>query len=223
MTSLVRRLLPPALLAAPAVALLSFVPVAGAVPASSQAGPSTGLPPAECTPLDLTDEAAVEEQGATADDVFAGRVRAEQAAGSGRRVGYVVVVEEAFLGDVTRGQRVLVTIDWPAGTDPSVRPARSYVFFTTDAGGLVVADHCDGTALLRGGLTPETAAQLQRFLTVEEPTEEPTDQPEPVALRDPADPVGDPPHLGRVVASGAAISLIGVLGLVLVGRLGRRR
>ncbi|UUW91401.1 hypothetical protein [Pimelobacter simplex] len=227
MTSPVRRLLPPALLVVPAT-LLALAPVApagaagaaGAVPAS--AGASSY--PAMCDALDLTDETEIDARALPADDVFAGTVRAVQpTAGDAQRVGYLVAVERPFRGDIDKDKQVLVTVDWPADATPTVEKSRAYLFFTNDRGGRVVADPCTGTALLPKGVTPRIAATLRRFLASVEPTAPPSPTPQPVAFSEPSDPAGNPPELGRVLASGGAIALIGVLGLVLVSRLGRRR
>ncbi|MFJ9313083.1 hypothetical protein ACIRN4_02745 [Pimelobacter simplex] len=224
MTSSARRLLPPALLAvlalAPAApAGATVAPVAVPEPATAPAAY-----PAMCDALDLTDEAEIDARALPADDVFAGTVRAVQpTAGDAKRIGYLVAVERPFRGDIDKDKQVLVTIDWPADVDPTVRKARAYLFFTNDRGGRVVADPCTGTALLPGGITPRVTATLRRFLASVEPTAPPSPTPQPVAFDDPGDPLGNPPELGRVLASGGAIALIGVLGLVLVSRLGRRR
>lgn len=226
MTSPARRLLPPALLA-----VLALAPAAPAGAAGAP-GPTVGVPapatapayPAMCDALDLADEAEIDARALPADDVFAGTVRAVQpTAGDAKRIGYLVAVERPFRGDIDKDKQVLVTIDWPADADPNVRKARAYLFFTNDRGGRVVADPCTGTALLPGGVTPRIAATLRRFLASVEPTAPPSPTPQPVAFDPPSDPAGNPPELGRVLASGGAIALIGVLGLVLVSRLGRRR
>lgn len=224
MTSPVRRLLAPALLAVPAtlLALAPLAPAGAAAPASGPAGMSSY--PAMCDALDLSDEAEIDARALPADDVFAGTVRAVQpTAGDAQRVGYLVAVDRPFRGDIDRDKQVLVTVDWPADATPTVAKARTYLFFTNDRGGRVVADACTGTALLPKGVTPRIAATLRRFLASVEPTAPPSPTPQPVAFSEPGDPVGDPPELGRVLASGGAIALIGVLGLVLVSRLGRRR
>ncbi|GAA3664563.1 hypothetical protein GCM10022237_25810 [Nocardioides ginsengisoli] len=223
MTPSLRRSLPPTALAA---ALLALAPV-GAAPAAQASPARVTSYPAMCAALDLTDEPEIDARALDADDVFAGKVRAAQpSAKDPRRVGYVVAVEESFRGDIAKGKRVLVTIAWPADVNPSVQPDRAYLFFVKQkTTGHVVADACTGSALLPSGLTPRLAASLRRFLASVEPTPPatPTPSAQPVSFHTPRDRAGDPPDLSRVLASGGAISLIGVLGLLLVTRAGRRR
>lgn len=210
------RLLRAALLAVPA----ALVALPGAAAGSADAA-SGGLP-ADCAPIDLADEAAVDQRAADSDDVFVGRVDAAAPVSGSGRVGYGVVVERAWLGDVAKGQQAAVTIDWPVGAQPGVAQGSSYLFFTEDTVDGIVADACGGAVLLPKGLTPRIAAMLKGYLASVEPPPAPEPTPEPVSFRQPADPLGDPPEIGRVLASGAAISLIGLLGLLLVSRLGRR-
>jgi hypothetical protein len=233
-TPSLRRSLPPTALAAALLALAPVAPAgaaqAGPVQASAvQTGPAATAAsyPAMCDALDLTDEPEIDARALDADDVFAGKVRAAQPAASNpKRIGYVVAVEESFRGNLAKGKRVLVTIDWPADVNPTVQPDRAYLFFVKQrTSGHVVADACTGSALLPSGLTPRLAASLRRFLVSVEPTApaSPTPSAQPVSFHAPSDRVGDPPDLSRVLASGGAISLIGVLGLLLVTRIGRRR
>lgn len=206
-----------ALLAVP----VALVALPGAAVGSAD-GASGGLP-ADCAPVDLANEAAVDQRAAASDDVFVGRVDAAAPVTGSGRVGYGVVVERAWLGDVAKGQQAAVTIDWPVGVQPGVTQGASYVFFTQDTVDGIVADACGGAVLLPKGLTPRIAAMLKGYLASVEPPPAPAPTPEPVSFHQPEDPLGDPPQIGRVLASGAAISLIGLLGLLLVSRLGRRR
>jgi hypothetical protein len=195
------RLLRAALLAVPA----TLVVLPGAA-----SGMEGGLP-AECAPVDLTDEIAVDQRAA-----------ASPTAGSGR-VAYGVTVRRTWRGDVAKGQQAAVTVDWPVGAQPGVQQGASYLFFTRDTVDGIVADACGGAVLLPKGLTPKIAATLKAYLASVEPPPVPEPPPAPVAFHQPDEPLGDPPQIGRVLASGGAISLIGLLGLLLVSRLGRRR
>ncbi len=210
------RLLRAALLAVP----VALVALPGAAVGSAE-GASGGLP-ADCAPIDITNEAAVDQRAAAADDVFVGRVDAAAPVTGSGRVGYGVTVERSWLGDVPKGQQAAVTIDWPVGAQPGVTQGASYLFFTKDTVDGIVADPCGGAVLLPKGLTPKVAAMLEQYLASVEPPPAPEPTPEPVSFHPPADPLGDPPQISRVLASGGAISLIGLLGLLLVSRLGRR-
>ncbi|WGX96413.1 hypothetical protein [Nocardioides sp. L-11A] len=194
----------------------------GAAGAARVVGAVGGLP-AECPPVDLTDEVAVDQRAAASNDVFVGRVDvATPTAGSGR-VSYVVAVQRTWRGDVAKDQPATVIVDWPVGAQPGVAQGSAYLFFTRDTAEGIVADACGGTVLLPGGLTPKIAATLKAYLASVEPPPAPEPQPVPVTFHQPDEPLGDPPQIGRVLASGGAISLIGLLGLLLVSRLGRRR
>ncbi|TNM42000.1 hypothetical protein FHP29_08535 [Nocardioides albidus] len=185
-------------------------------------GSAASALPADCAPVDLANEAAVDQRAAAADDVFVARVDAAGPMTAAGLVGYSVTVERAWLGDVAKGQQAAVTIDWPVGAQQGVAQGASYLFFTKDSPDGIIADACGGAVLLPKGLTPKLAGTLKKFLASVEPPPAPGPTPEPVSFRQPEDPLGDPPQIGRVVASGAAISLIGLLGLLLVSRLGRR-
>ncbi|GAA3550743.1 hypothetical protein [Nocardioides daeguensis] len=203
-------------------AALLAVPVALVALPGAAAGSSSGLP-ADCTPVDITNEAALDQRAAAADDVFVGRVEAAAPVTGSGRVGYGVSVQRVWLGDVAQGQQAAVTVDWPVGAQPGVAQGTSYLFFTDDTVDGMVADPCDGTVPLPKGLTPKLAAMLEQYLATVEPPPLPIPTPAPVTFHQPTDPLGEPPEIGRVLASGGAISLIGVLGLLLVSRLGRRR
>lgn len=212
-----------ALVAVP-LALLTVpgAPASGASAPSAPGGTAVRAMPADCAPVDISDEATVDQRAAASDEVFVGRVDAAAPVAGSTRVGYGVSVERVWLGDVAKGQQAAVTIEWPAGAAPGVRQGASYLFFTQDSPEGLVADSCGGTVLLPRGLTPKVASTLRKFLESVAPPPAATPTPEPVSFRAPDEPLGEPPQIGRVVASGAAISLIGLLGLLLVSRLGRR-
>lgn len=220
-----RRLLPAApvaALAASAAALL--LPLGGPAAAASAA---TGPIPPGCGGLDVTDSAAVAANAEGTADVFLGRVvRLERVRVNGgttpsatagtapRDYTYDVLVDVPITGDLPADQRVQLVLAGVEGRDEPLRRSRRYLFFTTGANTALRADGCDGYA----SGTMLDAATLDEIRTAL--TEEP-ETPDVVLSR----PEGsdDPPDLGRVVAPGAAVSLVGILGLVLVSRVGRRR
>lgn len=216
-----RRLLPAAPLAALAAAFLLPVGAAGAVP-----------PPVTCGRLDLTDTAAVVANAKGTADVFIGRVvgidsgtttgdpgTAPTASGTptpgGRAVRHEVVVEDALTGDLHPGEPVRVVFSVVGGKQTQLRLNASYVFFTTGTTTTLRADGCDGYTSARG-LTATTVDTLRDALT-------PDTTPPEATLSAPAGGSDGPPELGRVVAPGAAVGLVGILGLVLLSRVGRRR
>lgn len=220
-----RRLLPAAPLAALAAAVLVPVGAAGAAP-----------PPATCGRLDLTDTAAVVANARGAEDVFIGRVvgidsgttagdgattptapatTATPTPGAGTAVRHEVLVEDALTGDLRPGQPVRVVFTVVGGKQTQLRLNASYVFFANGTTASLRADGCDGYTSARG-LTAATVDDLREALT-------PDRTPAEATLSEPSGGSDGPPELGRVVAPGAAIGLVGILGLVLLSRVGRRR
>ncbi|WP_435768999.1 hypothetical protein [Nocardioides sp. SYSU DS0651] len=227
MRTVLRGLLSSALIAA----FLAAVP-AGAVVAAP------ALPADACAELDLADRAAVVERADKVDDVFVGRVvdvarrripsgspngtDGESATASTRSRERVVVhrvtVTTSLSGDLRLGERVSVVFEQSEdGRDRLLAPRETHLFFTSDVDGQVRADYCEGSQELSGGLSAAMQRRLEGYL------DGPPEPPARVALHRPAGGVDEPPRLGRVVAPGAAISLVGVLGLFLVARVGRRR
>ena len=78
-------------------------------------------------------------------------------------------------------------------------------------------DACSGTQQLQGGL----GARLRDFL--DETLAEPEDTVPSYTLSAPDDGARSTPALGRLAAPGAAVALIGVLGLLVLARVGSRR
>lgn len=226
MTPAPRRLLPAAPLAALAAAFLLPVGSAGAVP-----------PPVTCGRLDLTDAAAVVANAQGTEDIFIGRVvridsgttagggstapaatataTGTPTPGAGRTVRHEVLVEDALTGDLHPGEPVRVVFSAVGGKQTQLRLNASYVFFTTGTAATLRADGCDGYVSARG-LTATTVDALRDALA-------PDDEPVEAKLSAPSGGSEDAPELGRVVAPGAAVGLVGILGLVLLSRVGRRR
>lgn len=216
--------LPLRVLAALAAVVLVLLPVA----VSATPAPADG-----CGELALTDRDAVAERGQEADDVFVGRIvditgpaGASElgSATANPRVGAVlqVQVQQELAGDNrTVGKPVDVQL-LPADDeiDRQLRRGGRYIFFTEGAGRKVNADGCSGfvaTPLLdKEPLDQATLAQLREFLAA--PVRPPA-----VDLGNPPADADETPDLGRLVAPGGAISLIGILGLVLISRLSRQR
>lgn len=207
-------------------ALLLLGVMATAVPAG--AAPAERPRAAVCGTVDLTDTEALAGRADSADAVFAGevvaveRVRVPDATGGGatRAWRHRVQVLEDYQGVLGDGSRVKV--DVAAGPDDSpsdptsLTAGNTYLFFVTEDGNRLVADPCSGAVLLRSGLTEPVADQLNAAFDAAPSSVE-------VTLERASGTSEDPPELGRLVAPGAALALIGLLGLLLVSRLGRER
>lgn len=198
-----------------AVAAVLMVPAAAW---STAVAPVPSAIPAACGMLDLADPAAVVANAVDVEDVFIGRVvDLTKGASVADPVVHDVEVEDALSGELRPGQLVRVVFTGTgAGGDPTqLRLNQNFVFFTRGAETTLQADGCDGYASARA--LDATQVEVLREALV------PPEEPPAVVLSEPEGGSDDPPELGRVVAPGAAISLIGVLGLALISRVGRRR
>lgn len=216
---------------------------AGAAPAAA-AAPTR----AECQPLDLRDPAAVRDRAASVTDVFEGRVslaepRSPVGGGAGQadpdgepsdqptetsdprttRWQHAVTVESPFQGDLKPGDQVLIVTrpGGPAGGLGKLAERATYVFFVSEVDGrdYLLAEACAGTTRLPSPLTAEMRDRLDAALG---PVAD-DDQGPDYTLSAPEDGTRATPSLGRLAAPGAAVALLGVLGLFLLARIGSRR
>lgn len=198
-----------------ALAVVSF----SLLPAAANATPAM---PGACGGLVLTDRMAVYERGAGVDDVFVGRVDnvlpgVLPGGGTANASPHRVFVQVPLKSDFPAGKYVQVTFT-PTDevADRTLKVGGRYLFFTQGSTpGELSADACDGYAAV-AGLDKAMETQLRDYLTM------PPVPAEPSALAEPPADADSTPDLGRLLAPGGAISLIGVLGLVLISRLGRR-
>ncbi|MBS4753020.1 PT domain-containing protein [Nocardioides sp. zg-ZUI104] len=245
-------LLAGALLAGPMLAPPAVAAAAGTVPAAHPASATRATPVQSlvdgCGNVDVRDTAAMAALAKDADDVFVGVVQAvssgqpsaqptgqSSAQPSGQPSGqpssgsvqpttpgagpaeHRVQVLQVLAGEgLVAGQEVdIVFLPHDAAAraeDVQLRLGQSYVFLTrTGSGSVLEADDCTGYAPAND-LDAASLAALREALA-------PTSA--DVELRVP-DGASDAPELGRLVAPGAAICLIGLLGWVLVTRMSRR-
>lgn len=149
---------------------------------------------------------------------------------------HVVTVMPVFTGDLDPGRKVVVVTETEAedGLGP-LTPGQQYLFFTTDvetgSASLSDADDkatdgerprldaaaCAGTTRLPRGFSADLRRELDGILDQGAPVPA-----APPAFTEPEGGSGEPPSLGRAVAPGVALGLVGVLGLLLLSRVGRR-
>jgi hypothetical protein len=162
----------------------------------------------------------VAQQVEEADGVFSGTVSmASGPTTSGKRqvMSYDVKVDRVYKGDITS-----TTVTVKSNADPTKCGLRDltsgtrYLFFVrVNDESALLADQCGGTGLAKNSKTQKVKAILG-------PGTNPTPpKPEEATFERVAD--SDPPELTRLAAPGAAMVLVGLLGLMVFGALGRKR
>lgn len=226
-----RRLLPAALLTAllaavVSVALSAVLSTSAAATASASAAVSgSAARPGDCAPLDGSDKTALLEAAASK-DVFIGQVVTIGPAGATGSMTYDVLVKDVLRGTVVAGTRVAVTINWMSTSPQQSVTKTNYLFLASPGGQGLDADRCRGTIEIRDKGAAKRIKTWKKWFA-NHPDGAPTDTPASttpeVTFSQPDPPLGEPQRLSRVVAPGAALALVGVLGLLLTTRLGRHR
>jgi hypothetical protein len=174
-----------------------------AVPAASSAAPRT------CAHQSLG------KQVRHADVVFRGvvdKVRPVKGKGAHRTRTYKVTADRVYLSSLV-ADSVVVTADvGKACAPPTLKQGKRYIFFVTE----------DGSRLVSTSATAKATAKLTRKVVGKLGSGE---QPhKPVSTTATFTTVADarPASLTRLLAPGAALLIVSLLGLLLVGRVGRR-
>jgi hypothetical protein len=203
--------------ALPALALLGAAPMVVGPPAAAQS--ATARPavsaPARCVCPDGRTPAKLAKQ---ADAVFTASVVSSttDTAGTGKKQrtvrSYTAEVDRSYQGSVT-AVRVLITSDQSQACGYGNIPTKTpWLFFVNGRGAKFNGNVCGGA--MRA--TVENVSKVERLLGQGTPLQpaQPPREPLQYAEQD----VSSAVPLGRLVAPGAAVTLIGLLGLVLFRR-----
>lgn len=171
----------------------------GAAPAAAAPTTATVAAP-DCTPLPVARAAA------RADVVFTGTVTRTRPADRDRRR-VEVEVDRIYAGTVEEDPATVVV---PGDERPRV--GREWAFFAASSGGDLTAPRCSGSR----EATAPVVRRVEDTLGAGRVYVEPEPAPEPLAYSE-LD-VAEPASLGRLVAPGAAVFLLGVLGLLVTRR-----
>lgn len=200
--------------------------VIGLVPALLLLALSAGLPAPASGACTCTED-GVPEQVEKASAVFLGSVTA--AARRPDVMQYGVRVERSFKGE----QPARVELRSPLALDGCglrLRTDQRYLVFGREQGSVIEVNRCGGTAPPDDALLSEVQALLGQGTTPSpSPTGSPSAEPSPA----PSPSVGsatltrvagaEPEPFTRLAAPGAAAVIIGLLGLLVLGRVGRTR
>lgn len=178
-------------------------------------GVPLAVAPAHAAPARACPKTTLDQDIARADVVFRGivkKVRPARADGKHRFRSYLVLSDRVYKSSlVTRVVVVTARVDGDC-TLPTLTEGGRYIFFALERGSRLMATTATGKA------TPRLTHQVvQRLGSGAQPEPNP-----PATATFTKVAHADPPRLSRLLAPGAALLLLSLLGLLVAGRLGRR-
>jgi len=153
-----------------------------------------------------------------ADAVFTARVvtSSSRTHGEGKKAKqvrlYTAEVDRVFQGKVTRARVLIRSAQSTACGFGNIPTDQTWLFFVTGGGARFIGNVCGGAGRATDAKMAKVEAELGQGTTMQ-PTQPPR---EPLAFTDEHPPAVTP--LSRLIAPGAAVTLIGLLGLVLFRR-----
>ena len=175
------------------------------------------MPAHACTCAD----ASMKQQANRADAVFSGVLVDTSKGRMGQKnrkaTIYEITADMVFKGDLDQAE---VEVASGRGTSCGLGnlPAeRRYLFFVEERGGAYVTDQCSGTDRAGAQLTTQVENILGKGTDLT-----PREQPEPVTVEFTRVADAEPETMTRLAAPGAALVLLGLLGLFVVRRATRR-
>ncbi|MDN5745982.1 MAG: hypothetical protein L0H31_12775, partial [Nocardioidaceae bacterium] len=212
-----------------------------ALAAPNESGPASVVGtrvPTGCGDVDLSDTDELEAAARAVDEVFVAKVVGVGGARTsdqkknflpeaqsspsqpgvpedGGEVVHHVIVTRPLAGDLVKGDPARIELIASGGESATqLRVQGTYLLFATGDGSTLQADACAGWVQV----SARDSLALKRLKSaLSEPP--PTPRPE-VNMTASTSVDRDGPDLGRLVAPGGALALIGVLGLVLISRIG---
>jgi hypothetical protein len=188
-----------------AVTTAALLGVLASAPSSA-----VGAPAARCAPTGIGHDIA------KADVVFRGVVtksRSVHGTGAQRTRSYRVAADRVYKASlVTRSVLVTARAGTSACTLPKLTKGTRYLFFVNEKGPRLMAT--TATAKATGKLTHQI---VKRLGDGTQPERRPPAAAELTKVAD-----ANPPSLSRLLAPGAAVLILSLLGLLVVSRLGRR-